>query len=448
MAETDGAMENVFIAWSGNYELACEVAKLLEQRGDNVVVGGGYPRGMFIGSQVINQMDSCTHAIILAQKKSDTDSSSKFSDNLMFEWGYLVSKLPEGRVSTYLIDTQLNDLPSDLGGTWAESVVSAGRPSSEAAEDIVRLFNVERPRLDKIEVIAGWQDVKGLLDEYIARHSRSHSEVAQYVLFSVLSSFYNNEVDVLDRKIASIKTRSESLSAVISMVRAMLRVYISTSYMAKPLGISEYTEVITQLEHRFEKDIDPADEDLAQWVHIVRLEHMQFSNYLMALSIPDDDDTYYHEEVIRLGKSAVKLVNENLSLFPENKHFAAIYLSYLHRNMAISYRVLGMEKEAVEQLDESVRMRAEFFFHYRDRHPEDVMVCDKIAQEYYLALLEQTEFESDAHKRRNNMRTVRAYISGWEEQSRLRQSLFNMVRDAYAHVEKAQLAAGGQDGDK
>ena len=439
-------MESVFIAWSGNYDLACAVKVLLEKKGNRVEVGGGSPRGMYIGERVIEQMNSCTHAIILAQKRGEGDGSAKFSDNLMFEWGYLVSKLPRGRVTTYLIDTDFADIPSDLGGSWAESIASGGRPVEDVAADVVGLFKVERPRLDKIEVIASWQDVKRYLDEYMVRHSRSHSEMAQYVLFSVLSSFYNNEVDALDKKIGGITTSSAALTSIITMVRAMLRVYLSTSYMAKNLDLREYYEVVTVLEHEFEDDIDPEDADLKDWVRIIRLEHLQFCNYLMALATPDEADIYFHEEVVRLGRRAVELVAKNLEEHPENRYFAAIYLSFLHRNMAISFRVMGQEDKAIEQFNESVRQRGDFFFHYREKHREDVTVCDKVSQEYYLALLEQTEFEPDARKRRQIMWTVRAYMTEWEEQSGRRQSLFNMVRETYARVEDTFLRAGAGGG--
>ena len=440
-------MESVFIAWSGNYDLACEVGEQLGNKGYRAVVGGGWPRGNFIGRQVIEQMNSCTHAIILASKKTE-GGSCKFSDNLMFEWGYLISKFPEGRVTSYLLDAELEELPTDLAGSWANSIVTTGRALDEIAAEIVRLFRIERTSLDKLEVMSNWQDVKGYISSFAQRHSRSDSEMAQYVLYSVLASFYNNEVDVLDQLIGRIHTASRTLSSIISMVRVMLRAYISTSYMANPLELREYYEIVTMLEQEYEDDVEDDEVDLKQWVRIIRLEHMQFCNYLMALATPDEKDAYFHEEVIRLGKRAVGLLEENLAQFPQNRSFAALYLSYLHRNMAVSYRVMGMEEDAIEQFTISGTYRKDFFFKYRTEHQDDAMVCDKISQEYYLALLEQTEFEPDPDKRRRIMRTVRQYLEFWEDQSRRRQSLLEMVREAYARVEDTLRTLPTTGGDK
>ena len=440
-------MESVFIAWSGNEDLANEVKEQLQNKGYRAEVGGHGPRGNFIGTQVIDQMNSCTHAIILATKRAEEDPC-KFSDNLMFEWGYLLSKFPEGRVKPYLIDTSFQELPSDLGGSWAETIVTEGKSIDLVASEIVKLFRFERASLDKLEIMSKWQDVKGYISDFAARRSRSDSEMAQYVLFSVISSFYNDEVNVLDHLIENIHPNSTSLSAVISMVRSMVRAYINTEYMAKPLNLRDYWEIVNMLEREYEDYIDEDDADFKQWVHIIRLEHMQFCNYLMALATPDDVDTYFHEEVIRLGGTAVKLIGENLAQYPKNRGFAALYLSFLHRNMAVSYRVMRMEDKAIEQFNKSVKQRGDFFFHYSTRFHDDAIVCDKISQEYYLALLEQTEFEPNPRKRRQIMRTVRDYLDVWDEQSKRRHSLLNMVREAYARVEKTLSESDSKGGEQ
>ncbi|MBQ3338822.1 MAG: hypothetical protein IJG82_04385, partial [Atopobiaceae bacterium] len=68
-------MESVFIAWSGNKDLAELVGAGLRAKGFRPVVGGGGIRGMFVGRQVINEMNRCSYAIILAQKRQSTSTS-------------------------------------------------------------------------------------------------------------------------------------------------------------------------------------------------------------------------------------------------------------------------------------------------------------------------------------------------------------------------------------
>lgn len=440
-------MESVFIAWSGNEDLAHEVGHLLEAKGNRAIVGGGGPRGMYIGNQVIEEMNKCNHAIILAQKKEGGDGSSKFSDNLMFEWGYLISKLPAGRVKAYLINTSEWELPSDLGGSWADAIMTDDMTISEVAGRIVDNFKIERTKLDKLEVMASWQKVKSYLSEYARQHSRSHSEMAQYILYSVFSAYYNNEVDAFNRLLGDIRTTSPMLNAVIWQVQTMLRAYISTSYMARPLELREYYESVMILDNPFEDEVDDDEPDLKQWVQIIRLEHAQFCNYLMAESMSDDKDRHFHNEVIRLGKSAVELVEKNLQQYPENRYYAALLLSFLHRNMAVTYRAIGDESQAKEHLSQSVRQRQRFYSSYTAKHRDDVLVCDKVSQEYYLALLEQTEYERDPYSRRQIMNAVRGYLTIWEEESRRRQSLLHMVQDAYERVERTFEEPGQTGGE-
>ena len=82
-------MDNVFIAWSGNKELAKELAKIINSTNKvNAIVGGGQPKDMFVGEQVLNQIGKCDSAILLVENKD-----GQISPNLMFEWGYIIAKM-------------------------------------------------------------------------------------------------------------------------------------------------------------------------------------------------------------------------------------------------------------------------------------------------------------------------------------------------------------------
>ena len=442
-----GTMESIFIVWSGNQDLANDVKTQLEAQGNKVTVGGGGTRGNYVGMQIINQMNSCNHAIILAQKKENADGSSKFSDNLMFEWGYLISKLPEGRVSSFLIDTDPTELPSDLAGSWTTAITAKGRDDAAVASEIVKQFRIERTILDKLNIMASWQEVKTSLRSYNTRHAKSDSEMAQYVLYSMLSAYYNDEVVEFDDLLSDMSTGSPGLKAIITMVRIMSRVYISTAYLAKPLAFDDYYEVVDQLTNRFEENIDPKEDDLVQWTRIIRLEHMQFCNFLMAIAKDDDIDDYYHTECLRLGKRAIELVEKNLQDYPENEYYAALLLSFLHRNMAIAFRELKMDADAKEHFTKSVEQRKKFFFRYRDEHGSDTVLCAKFSQEYYLALLEQIEFDDDPRKSRHSMMAVRKQFEKWREESNRQLALLHMVEETYDRIDKLLRDRQQQSGD-
>ena len=116
--------ESVFVVWGGNQELAGLVGRKLDSIHFSGVVGGGQPTDLFVGSQVLSQIHQCTRAIILVEDTSGIDLASGYnlSDNLMFEWGYIIGTFPPSKVHVFLIDLSARDLPSDLAGSWASEV--------------------------------------------------------------------------------------------------------------------------------------------------------------------------------------------------------------------------------------------------------------------------------------------------------------------------------------
>ncbi|MDO5106650.1 MAG: nucleotide-binding protein [Coriobacteriaceae bacterium] len=440
-------MESVFIAWSGNKNLAELVGAGLKEKGFRPVVGGGGIRGMFVGRQVINEMNRCSHAIILAQKRQSTSTSAKFGDNLMFEWGYLVSKLPEGRVTVYLIDTDVAELPSDLLGVWGDSIERADRSDEEVAKEIVDLYRIEKRSLDKLEIMAHWKDVKTFIAEYATKQSKSDSEMSQYILYSMLSSYYNDEVDEFDAMLGQIDAGSRMLDSIISLVRVMLKAYLRTSNMADPLTKRDYHEIVTSLQRPYENDVEDGEPDLRQWARIIRLEHTQFCNYLMALQQAGNTELY-HDKVIRTGTAAIELIEENLAGNPDNEYFAALILSFLYRNLALSFRAMGSEREAIGYFSLSVEQREKFFFRFRDVHSEEDSLCDKFAQEYCLALLEKTEFEQDPNEKRQILMTVSEYLDDWKLESDRKLKLVHMVEEAYARIERALGSQPAEAGEQ
>jgi hypothetical protein len=93
-------MDRIFIGWSGNQPLAYELASIIEEdRDKNAIVGGGVPTDMYVGAQVIKQMKTCNYAALLVE-----DKNGDISNNLMFEWGYLIAKMPINNIHIFLIN--------------------------------------------------------------------------------------------------------------------------------------------------------------------------------------------------------------------------------------------------------------------------------------------------------------------------------------------------------
>lgn len=77
--------------------MADTLADLITSKtGDHTIVGGGQPKDMFIGAQVIEQINRCDSAILLIE-----DKNGMISSNLMFEWGYIYAKYPVSNIHAF-----------------------------------------------------------------------------------------------------------------------------------------------------------------------------------------------------------------------------------------------------------------------------------------------------------------------------------------------------------
>lgn len=427
-------MENVFIAWSGNRELAELVAARLRKNNLNPLIGGGLPRDMFVGSHVMSQMDSCNYAIILAQKKEEYQASAEFSDNVMFEWGYLIAKLSNRKVFVFLIDTSERDLPSDLVGSWIQPVSRKGRPDEEVADEIAAQFVVERPSADKIEILSKWRLIKNVLLGYNTQHRYTDFEIAQFVLYSVFSAFYCDDIDAYVGVCGGVETTSKSLNAILSLTRNKMQIYQCTANLARPLQVEDFFEITTMLQYRYEDAVE--ESDLKAWAKIIRIDALSLANALMASNSAGDERAFYHREAIRLGDEVLGLIDENVERQPNNLHFADLLRGLQYRNIAMAYEDLGEADAAKEYFGKSVEARESLYFFYKQSHAPDASLCNKMAQEYYLAQLERCAFEVDPLEKQRILMTVKKHLTAWEADFVRQKSLLQMVKDAYEHAQR------------
>ena len=131
-------MNNIFIGWSGNKSLADKISELMVENTDaRAIVGGGQPKDMFIGAQVIEQINRCDYAILLIE-----DKNGMISSNLMFEWGYIYAKYPVSNIHAFLLNKESKDLPSDLMGSWVNEISydKTSTTEQELAEKILKIY--------------------------------------------------------------------------------------------------------------------------------------------------------------------------------------------------------------------------------------------------------------------------------------------------------------------
>ena len=424
-------VESVFIAWSGNLGIAKNVANLLEEKGFHAVVGGGTPHDMFIGTQVLSQMDTCAHAIILAQRKNDTSAGepAKFSENLMFEWGYMIARLASKNVYAFLLDTGERELPSDLMGSWVIPIQSAGLSENETAARIVERFEVESRSLDKMAIMSQWKEIKTLANQHVIRNKFSDFEMAQMVLFSLKSAYYHNEMPLMFRGLSYTGTIAGMLGAAIEEACAIASIFVKTDDLKNRLQIEDYFEITTFLSKEFEREFD--DPSLANWAKILRFDAISLCNVIAPEGLDQTERDYYWKESLFWGTKTLAAIEEDVADHPENDLFASLMRSYQYRNQAKAHRELGDEAKAVEYLGLSVKERERFYFGYKSSFPDDSVLCSKLAQEYYLSLLERARFEGNPIEKRRIMTTVEKLMVSWREDFERQQALLDMVRSAY-----------------
>ncbi|WP_169728343.1 TIR domain-containing protein [Geminicoccus roseus] len=161
--------EKVFIAWGQNIDLALKLSDYLTKlKIDNTI--GGYAdvreeADDHIGNRVINQMRRCSRAIILAQGKRGPDGSITFRPNLMFEWGYLLARLPKGSIMIALIETPREAVASDLQGIFSQLVPKELTTVPKRARWIADRYCEARlpDRFQPFDTIYSWSKVKTFL---------------------------------------------------------------------------------------------------------------------------------------------------------------------------------------------------------------------------------------------------------------------------------------------
>lgn len=425
-------MDNVFIAWSRNKSLAKKVSSLLKASSYTPILGGGTPKDMFVGSQVMNQMDRCNFAIILAQKKPEISSNAEFSDNLMFEWGYLIAKLSSPKVFAYLIDTSERELPSDLMGSWTSIVSTKGKTEEELAQEIVAQFAVEKSAVDKFEILSRWRTVKSVLASYGSSNAYTDHEVAQFVLFGVFSAYYSDDLPSFSRICRNIETTSPDLSAILSLIQTKVMIYEKTDNLSKALEINHYFELTQMLSYAVEETIK--DSDLSQWTKIIRLDAMSLADSMVALGLKKQDSEIYIQHSIKIGQEVLRLIEENLEAYEANLQFARLLRGLQYRNLSLAYIQLNNSDEAKKYLDLSAKVREELYFSYRQSRDPDPLLLSKLAQEYYLVQLERCNYEISPIEKRGIVLTVEKYIVNWESEFVRQQSLLSMVKHAFEKI--------------
>ena len=423
-------MSKIFIAWSGNNDIAVEVAKIISAKNSayECVVGGNHQgqSDLFVGGTILQQMKQCDQAILLIQKKGE---SGRISSNLMFEWGFLLAKLDVKKIHNFFIDISEDDkaIPSDLRGVWATYLRTSDHSREEIVEIITReFFQAQRNIIsgNKMRIIMDWFRVKDLIQRHATDPVCSDYEMAQYLIcYTYSASLFPDiraEAEMDLRRLAdSLRGHSgtgEELLLSIKGARNSMK--LNTKIKSKGSNVYLEFDDFFELEEIFLNVVDGASglkEDEVKWWILAITKNLLAYEYLLILDNPEleaADLRRYVKKLIRISEETVVYCNKLQEANErDNRQLCELFRAYMFRGMYYGLEKLNEtdRREGVVRSEEEQRERQEkivlylnrsfderkaLFFHYQGESVSG-WFFDNLESEYYLAMAELLRYETD-----------------------------------------------------
>lgn len=338
---------DVFIVWSKNNNLADAVRlELNKTHRFEGVVGGQSRTQQTINTQVMEQIQSCSYAIILI---------TSYSPNLMYEWGYIVAKYDNENILPVVIDLGLDSLPSDLQGCWAESISSEGKNTNELAKEIVELF-INREvyqNHNKTEILLKWNQNKEKIKEHLTNPSYSHLQIANLVLHSIQAAYYNHDLQSFQKILQKLmKQSSTELISTFSVALHAINFYIITENQQNTQTVDEIEDLLEELEHiTKESDLNKGNEpasslqkDVVIWKNIILYDFIGLC--YMFLAEADSDMDYFTLSKQAYERSVKDMVRWKEEFPKVDAGYLNLWEGYFYRNLAVVSSKLGKEESA------------------------------------------------------------------------------------------------------
>ena len=388
---------NVFIVWGGNRSLANKVSEKIQERNEfNVIVGGDNPNDIFIGEVVLRQIKMSSVAIILAQNSDKSGNDVLLRPNLMFEWGYISADFKAKNVHVFLMDMEERDLPSDLRGSWAKSIVTKGKSEDDVAKEIADIFDHDyhEQHIPAIETFENWNNIKNDIRNHTVNPLYTDREIAAIILYSFQASFYYHDIKELRELILKIKSNDSIVEKTISVVISALDYYILKEKKVHPNTGSEFNTLIRRLSGDF--DLSYEDFEIDKWLHII-------SNNFIGLCYNrlSDLDKYNEQQKIYFLVHAKESLQKALSYLDsdktaekikkENDVYSNIWRGYIYRNIGVVYAKLNDKENMENYLSRAAdaREKSETYF---STNVSDTVLINNFKLENIMIQLERMKF--------------------------------------------------------
>lgn len=409
-------MHNVFIAWGGNVSLANQIKNILQSDKFNVIVGGGSPTDMFVGAQVIDQINQCDCAILLIE-----DYNGQISSNLFFEWGYLLANkdIRNQNIQIFMIDKSPRELPSDLLGVWVSEMkrdkTLPDNGDAKLAEQIKAKFlsqvNSENT-LDYFTIINDWPNIRQNFSDKKKR--LSEREFEERVIIGCLAAYYYNDYKYLYDELSKV-TGSSEFNSTILFARTYIEVFLKSDNMTKEISTKDFFKFAEIFEVFLNREI--TGDNFSKLVSILCNDVYGLSCLLFLKN--DDLDAVVKEEcknkALKCFEETLVLTDELEKVLTENKCLLHLIRAYIYNDTAHLYEGHYNDKERyLQYLEKSVAERKNLHLTFCTKYPRNRYVANKLEQEYMIALSEKCKYMNNDFQRKISISTVKSKYDEWK----------------------------------
>ncbi len=419
-------MNKFFIGWSGNKALADEVSLLIDgntrSRG---IVGGGLPKDMYIGAQVINQIQHCNFAILLVE-----DKNGQISPNLMFEWGYLMARLPVYNIYTFLINKNSRDLPSDLLGTWVFEL-SVDRENESDKEIACRIFEIllqnmqTQTETNYFDLVNNWRQVFNRITD---KTPLPELEMCECLIAGCLAAYYYMDYKALRHSLESI-SGSEEIYPVIAFSKSYIDVFIESENMMQPLSddvffrLTQDFDMILARPRGFSEEIDLLVDMLCNNAY-------GLSCYLYLKNEGLDEETveFCSQKALEHLEKFEELITKFEETHVNNKCLIQLLRAYVYNDLAHLHKRQFNNHEMFMQylalsVSERKALHQTFVTYYNNP-----FLAVKLEQEHIIALSEQCVYMENSFTKTMSQNTIKKKVKEWEKELLFTSSLTERIK--------------------
>lgn len=252
------------------------------------------------------------------------------------------------------------------------------------------------------------------------------------IFYGMQVLIYNGEIqDMLTKVKHSLDrpTIGKECRAVLLCVRDVLSFFADTEYFAKGLSDDEYEKRLDWLAPDNKEWIKHfrciKDKDLAAWCNIQRADTLELiiENRVKRVG--------YDEKLIIAALEqcfeTVRLINQQVESNSEDQRYALLYRSYVNRNIAVLYELMGDKERCADYARETLQNRKELFEHYESVDGYTDVMEDHIAHEYLLAMVEYYSVEQNVAIKEEIKQTSLNLYQNWKHKIGLQQKIFEKV---------------------